>query len=223
MKHLLWMLTLTFGLSSCGEFFQFDEEQDNWDSVQMHIPCDSAYVMVGDSIPLTVEFVPDSVKETSVYWTLDDTLCARLHNDTLVALSPGSLKITAVGGNGRLSGMCTVNVIDRWNVENFNCQQPSDMVIYANVSVNGEAWDDSTMVVGAFVRGELAGVAVKRKAFGIPYAELRIWALSDQNVGRVELRCYDRRRFRLFYYREEMEFTATRTLGTLSNLYPINF
>ncbi len=218
------MLTLTFGLSSCGDFYEFDAVADDWDSVQMHILCDSAYVMVGDSMPLTVEFVPPGlVNDSSVFWAVSATSCARLHRDTLVALSPGELAVTAMGGNGRLAGTCTVNVIDRWEVVDFSRLQPSDMVIYADISVDGEVWNDSTMIVGAFVRGELAGVAVKREAFGVAYAELRIWALADQDVGRVELRCYDRRRFRLLYLRQELEFSATHTLGTLSNLYTINF
>ena len=97
------------------------------------------------------------------------------------------------------------------------------MVIYADIKVDGEQWNDSTKIIGAFVRGELAGLAIKREAFGIRYAEMRIWALADHHVGRVEIRCYDRRKFHLYIFREEIEFSATRTLGTLSNLYPINF
>ena len=224
MKHLLWIVLTVMSLASCGEFFGFDDERhDEWNGVTMRILNDSAFVMVGDSMALGVEFSAHDVKERSVFWSLSDDACARLSNDTLVAVRPGSVYIMAVGGLGRFADTCRVNVIDRWTDADFNRQQPSDMVIYADITLDGQPWDDATVLVGAFVRGELAGMAVPRQALGVRYAEIRVWALADENVGRVELRCYDRRRFRMKLLREEIDFSATRTLGTLSRLYPVNF
>lgn len=57
----------------------------------------------------------------------------------------------------------------------------------------------------------------------IDYALLRIWAKHDTHVGRILLRCYDRRRFRLYSAPQDFEFDTGKTLGTLSKLYDINF
>lgn len=57
----------------------------------------------------------------------------------------------------------------------------------------------------------------------INYALLRIWAKHDTHVGRILLRCYDRRRFRLYSAPQDFEFDTGKTLGTLSKLYDINF
>ena len=65
-------------------------------------------------------------------------------------------------------------------------------------------------------------MAVKRQDHGVTYAELRIWAIDDQHVGNVQLRCYDRRNRRLYVSLNDIEFDAYTTLGTLSDLYPIN-
>ena len=54
-------------------------------------------------------------------------------------------------------------------------------------------------------------------------ALLRIWAKHDTHVGRILLRCYDRRRFRLYSAPQDFEFDTGKTLGTLSKLYDINF
>ncbi len=223
MKHFFWWILLGFSLASCGDYFQFEEKHEDWSSCTMKILNDSAYVMVGDSMPLSVRFAPDTIRDGAVYWQIGDTIVAQLQNDTLLALQQGPLEITAIGGGGHLSDKCKVNIIDRWVSDGFNIKHPSDMVIYADIRVDGKAWNDSTMMVGAFVGGELTGMAVRREAFGIAYAELRIWAPSNLGQGSVDLRCYDRKNFRLHIFRDDIEYNAYQTLGTLSNLYTINF
>ena len=37
MKHLLWTLTASLLMISCGDFYQFGEEPDDWDGVSMRI------------------------------------------------------------------------------------------------------------------------------------------------------------------------------------------
>lgn len=217
------MILIGLSLTSCGDFFQFQNEPEDWTGVKIKIINDSSYVMVGDSMPLAVRFTPNTISDGAIYWLLGDNNLARLHADTLLAVQPGQLELTAIGGGGRLSDKCKVNIIERWGVEDLNRMHPSDMVIYADIKVNGKPWDDSDMMVGAFVGGELTGMAVKRKAFGISYAELRIWAPSNQGQGRIDLRCYDRLNFRLYILRDDIEYNAYQTLGTLSNLYNISF
>ena len=223
MRHIFWLILIGLSLTSCGDFFQFQNEPEDWTGVKIKILNDSSYVMVGDSMPLAVSFTPDSISDGAIYWLLGDNSLAQLHADTLLAVQPGLLELTALGGGGRLSDKCKVNIIERWGAGDFNRMHPSDMVIYADIKVNGKPWDDSTMMVGAFVGGELTGMAVKREAFGISYAELRIWASSNQGQGRIDLRCYDRLNFRLYMLRDDIEYNAYQTLGTLSNLYNINF
>ena len=97
------------------------------------------------------------------------------------------------------------------------------MVIYAHITVRGEEWNPDSMMVGAFIGGQLVGMAVPKTAHDIDYALLRIWAKHDTHVGRILLRCYDRRRFRLYSAPQDFEFDTGKTLGTLSELYDINF
>lgn len=210
-------------LTSCGDYFQFGEEPNDWEGISMRITNESACIMVGDSMPLGIEFSDTSKTGSPVFWMLSDQNIAKLQNDTLKAHHPGVVDVMAIAGNGQLSDTCQVRVIDRWEFPDFSSLHPSDMVIYADIHVDGEPWNDSTMMVGAFIGGELTGMAVRREAYGISYAELRIWAPTDQGQGRIDLRCYDRKNFRLLLSQEDIEFNAYRTLGTLSNLYPLNF
>ena len=223
MKHLLWLISLCLLLTSCGDYFQFGEEPNDWEGVNMRITNESACIMVGDSMPLGIEFSDTSKTGSPVFWMLSDQNIAKLQNDTLKAHQPGVVDVMVIGGNGLLSDTCQVRVIDRWELQDFSMLHPSDMVIYADIRVDGEPWNDSTMIVGAFIGGELTGLAVRREAYGISYAELRIWAPTDQGQGRIDLRCYDRINFKLLLSQEDLEYNAYRTLGTLSNLYPLNF
>ncbi len=223
MKHLLWLMALCLVLASCGEYFEFEESPGAWDSVSMRVERDSAFIMEGDSMPLRVEFTPSNPNGSPVFWLSSDTALARIVNDTLVGVRTGDVQVRAVGGYGRLEDTCHVSVIEPWLMQDFSASHPHDMVVYARITVDGQPWDASACMVGAFVRGQLAGMAVPRSAFGIDYAEIRIWALATQDVGRVTFRCYVPRRYRLYVADERPEYSGTQALGTLSSLYPINF
>ena len=54
MKHLLWLISLCLLLTSCGDYFQFGEEPNDWEGVNMRITNESACIMVGDSMPLGI-------------------------------------------------------------------------------------------------------------------------------------------------------------------------
>lgn len=222
MKHIIWSLLFAFTLESCGDFYTFNEEPDEWTGVTMKAANDSACVMVGDSMPLRADFSPYNPNESPVFWMTGDPY-AVIRNDTLVAQTAGECSVVAIGGSGRLADTCSVTVIDRWDNIDYSRTAPSDMVVYAKISVGGEEWNPDSMLVAAVVQGKVAGTAVRKRLFDIDYAVVRIWANDDGNVGQVTFVCYDRRRFRLYRAKQQPDFVATRALGTLSNLYALSF
>ena len=223
MKYLLYLLAAMLALTSCGDFYVLGSEPDPWDGISMKVSRNTAVVMEGDSMPLKVEFSPTDPSVTAVYWYSLDMNVATIKNDTMVATMSGDVGLVAISANGSLRDTCNVQVIERWNADRLEYSQPADMVIYADIQVDGQPWDDSTMMIAAFVREELAGMAVKRKAHGIEYTELRIWAVAEEDIGRVIFKCYDRRRFDLLLGEQEPEYDGFRTLGTISDLYSITF
>lgn len=221
-----WLCALAvLVLTSCGDFFEFGEERATWDG---KIICqnDSSVVMVGDTMTLSVDFSPPRPDSLSVFWsvTSDDSIPpAYVLGDRFIGVSPGTARVMAVLSNAMASASCSVRVIGRWEQPDFNRLHPHDMVIYAHITVRGEEWNPDSMMVGAFIGGQLVGMAVPKTAHDINYALLRIWAKHDTHVGRILLRCYDRRRFRLYSAPQDFEFDTGKTLGTLSKLYDINF
>ena len=68
MKRLIWItMALSMMLSSCGEFFNFEEDPDEWEGVTMHALNDSACIMVGDSLALQCEFLPINPNGSPVF------------------------------------------------------------------------------------------------------------------------------------------------------------
>lgn len=227
MKYLLHIIViaLAFSLGACGEFYTFDDMQ-SVDIESMRVAQDTAYIMVGDTMALRVDFDPPTVENRPVYWHTNRSVndsSAIIVNDTILALTAGELDVMATGGSGAVSDTCHVVVFDRWDEHNFEIEQPSDMVIYSNITVGGEPWKISAQQVAAFTRGTIIGYAVEREAHGIRYALLRLWSLADQNVGPVTFLCYDREKHLLYQAEQRPEFDALTALGTLSDLYQIKF
>lgn len=225
MKYLIhtiaFLLLLTMA-TACGDFYVFEDEPDSWDGVAMRVLCDSNYVMEGDTMPLRVEFTPLNPDSGAVYWYIPDSLTAKIRNNSLIAKSAGELQLVAISNNGRLQDTARVTVFERWDTTRLEYSKINDMVVYANITIKGEQWNPETQLVAAFIDGRLAGVAEAREDFGIKYARLRIWADVEEHAGYVFLQCYDRRRFRL-YSMPGFDFKVNPTLGTLSDLYPLNF
>ncbi len=222
MKHIIWSLLFAFALVSCGDFYTFNEEPDEWTGVTMKAANDSAFVMVGDSMPLRAEFAPYNPNESPVFWMTGDPY-AVIRNDTLVAQSAGECSVVAIGGSGRLSDTCSVTVIDRWDNIDYCHSAPTDMVVYAKISVGGASWMPDSLPVAAVVRGKVAGVAVRKRFLDTDYALIRIWAQADAEDEPVTFVCYDRRKFRLYKAAQCPGYTATQALGTLSSLYALSF
>lgn len=222
MKHIIWSLLFAFALVSCGDFYTFNEEPDEWAGVTMKAANDSAYVMVGDSMPLRAEFTPYNPNESPVFWMTGDPY-AVIHNDTLVARTAGECSVVAIGGSGRLSDTCSVTVIDRWDTTDYNHSAPTDMVVYAKISVKGITWVPDSLPVAAVVGGKVAGVAERKRFLDTDYALIRIWALAEAEGEPLTLVCYDRRNFRLYKAAQSPAYTSAQALGTLSNLYEVEF
>lgn len=226
MKHLIQLMAvgITILLTSCGEFYTF-EESEPADNVSITVMQDTVYLMVGDTMALQVRFSPERRDPMPVFWypAAGVDSCAKVLNDTLMALRTGEVDMVAVGGSGTLADTCHVVVVDRWLEQDFSHEQPSDMVIYANITVGGKPWNPEEQQVAAVVRGRIAGFAEQREAHGVRYALLRLWSVDDEDVGTVTLYCYDRQRRWLYAADRRPDFSGLAALGTLSSLYPINF
>lgn len=227
MKYLLHAIAIALIVlsSSCGEFYTFDE-QEPVDSMVMRVAQDTAYIMVGDTMALKVRFEPPQEYNQPVYWEMNRMVndsSAVILNDTITAISAGELDIVAYGASGNVSDTCHVIIFDRWPDVDFSVTQPSDMVIFANITVGDNAWNPDTQFVAAYVRGSIIGYAELKEAFGVQYALLRLWSLSDEYIGPVTFRCYDRQKHMLYVAEQRPDFTGLGAVGTLSNLYQITF
>lgn len=226
MKYLLQLMAsgMVLLLAACGDFYTFDESAADR-PVSMAVPQDTVWLMAGDTMALKVKFSPAGSDSLPVFWHTASTQdsCIKVVNDTLRALYRGETDLVAVCGSGTLADTCHVWVIDRWQTGDLSHGQPSDMVVYARISIGGQSWAPSDQLVVAMVRGQVAGMAELHEAKGVAYALLRIWSIDETDVGAVSFFCYDRVRHRLYRAAEQPEFSALSALGTLSSLYPINF
>lgn len=227
MKHLIQLIVLGIlvTMSSCGEFYTFDET-DTPSPSSMRVAQDTAYLMVGDTLPLRVSFAPEQADNQQVFWvaiTNDSMPCTKIVNDTLYGLQPGETDAIAVYGVDQLRDTCHVIVLNPWEQRDLNHDTPYDMPIYARITVKGQPWNPSTQTIVATVRGKYAGRAEMKEALGVSYAQFRLWSLADEDVGQVKFLCYDRQKHYLYKARQHPEFTALSALGTLSDLYAIDF
>ncbi|MGN0068495.1 MAG: Ig domain-containing protein [Prevotella sp.] len=223
MKYLLYLLAAMLALTSCGDFYELGQEPDSWDGVSMKTLNDSSFVMIGDSMPLRVAFLPHTPQDSAIYWMSSTPEKAMVKNDTLLANAEGIVKLVAISSNGQLTDTCAVRVIPRWNADGLNRYYPYDLVIYADIRINGQIWDDTKCMVGVFAFGNLIGLAEKHSDFGIDYAVLRIWANTMDIMKYATIECYDRENFTLYIFKKNVDFGGRYTLGTLSALYPIDF
>lgn len=227
MKYLLHIISLGIVamLSACGEFFTF-EDLELVDSVKMRVAQDTAYVMVGDTMALKVCFDPPRSENMPVFWEMnsfENDSSAVIMNDTITALIAGEVDVIAHGNSGAVSDTCHVVVFDRWIDQSFETLHPSDMVIYADITIGGKPWNTETQIIAAFARGSIIGFAEDKEAYGIRYALLRLWSVADENVGTISFWCYDRSKHMLYQADKRPEFSALSHLGTLSDLYLLNF
>jgi len=188
------ILLLAMLLTGCGELFDVNDVPELDTKVMLadqHID-----LMVGDRYVLPKTIKPDSLKDMPLYWSTDDKDVAYFSGDTAVAVAPGKtyLRVSLVSMTSTDS--CEVTVHPQW--QQFDpTQYRYDMVLFANVKVNGHALgaDDA---VGAFTTdGEQHGVGERLKTDdGKEFMMIRIY--SNEPAGDdIVLRCFDRERVKV--------------------------
>ena len=214
----LAVLTLCF--CSCGNLFEFEGMEEV--AVSMKLSQKNVTIMSGDSIPFSVAFTPDSLKDNGVYYTTSDSSVAYFNGRVLKARAEGEVVATGVSGTYKCTDTCHVRVIEPWRVntgifENY-------MLVFADVTFR-DAPADKTLDVAAFVGDELRGVAEMRST-GTGnnrknYWRLLIWG-SDADAGKtVTFRGYSHRYIGVTTCAQTLKFDLDKTEGTVSDLFKI--
>lgn len=145
-----------------------------------------ADMLVGDSLYFTTATTPDSA-EVTYKWILSDpeTQVVRMIGRRLYARQMGEVKVYVkafpvgqsegdIHPDSILQDSCLVSVIERIEVP-LN-EFPYEMVVIANLEIADTIVTDSVQAsrLVAVVDKEVRGRAVLRRAYGIPYLEMRI-------------------------------------------------
>lgn len=176
--------------TSCAEMFEtlveFIDELESTPITSVRLSRRQADMLVGDSMIFTVSLDPDTA-EVSYKWTLSDpeTQVVRMIGRRLYAREKGQVMVYVqalpIGmGSGDLhpdsiqTDSCMVNVLER--TEASPNAYPYEMIFIANLEVADTIVTDPVQAsrLVAVVGNEVRGRAVMRKAYGIPYLEIRI-------------------------------------------------
>jgi len=213
------LFTFLLLLTSCGELFEVNEEDAPLGQVFMERR--QVDLMVGDSYKLPVSLNLAENIDATLHFQSPDNAIVQLRGDTVDAVAPGIIFVSVEAAGGALRDSCLVTVHPRWQVDptQFQC----DMVVFAQVTVNGQPFGEG-MMVGAFNESteELCGVGTILTHDGQDYMLLRIFS-HDNSHENIVLRCYDRSRALIVQAEEPIAFSADDTMGTLSGLYPLVF
>lgn len=185
---------MTLGITSCEELSGlFTLLESLKDPTGINISQHSLDMIVGDSLELTVEFLPDSATKYSVSWNVEEPRIAQMKQNVIFAISEGSTKLSATAYAGWLndttlnviSDTCTVRVFD---VDLDKSHFRYDMVIYLQVQINGrDVTADAD--VKAFVNDEVRGTGRHGEKNGKQYIELRIYS-NQQSGETVYFKCH---------------------------------
>lgn len=199
--------------TSCGELFDVDDSGGAMPSA-MSISRDTVDIMPGDSLRLSVSFSPTEPDNRGVMWMSLDSGVASMAGDTLVARTTGETVVTALSADGLLPDSCVVNVMSPWRIERSDFFY--DTIVYADIKVCGRELGDG-IAVGAFVDGELRGIAEARQAKGRSYALIRVYGPTGSgDEDTITFRCYDRRNVLLRHFSVGIPFDG-ETHGSLAH------
>ena len=159
-------------LAACGDLFEFEGETA--DLKKITLDRHALYLMVGETYKFSVSFDPDTLRNKAIYWISDEPSVATFEDGVLVALNEGETLITGFSIEHQCADTCRVVVGYEWFMPDA-IYYPFDMVVNANITVNGQPLTEN-MQVGAFVDGEMRGVGVQRQFFGVTYTELRVYS-----------------------------------------------
>ena len=171
-----------------------------WQQLPPSIPATSmrltrheATVMVGDTLRLGLTFEPDSVSNKTAFWYVDNVnaITSDSEQGAVIGMQMGFCNVICNAINNALSDTCAVEVLNRWDgFDNTPFQY--DMVVYADVELNG-VHNDSLVMVGAFLGDQLRGYGtVMRTPADGTVTRIRVWHTSP-NRGTFTFRYHDRR------------------------------
>lgn len=216
LKHLMACALLLL-MTSCGEVFELDfETPDVILPVQMHLSTNNLYMMAGDTCSLYPVWTPDSITGLGVYWESTNPEVAIVENGLITAVGNGTAMIRAISVSELVKDSCYINVFKEWEVIPRFYQY--DMVVYAQVSVEGESLNED-MEISAMCGGEVRGKGVVRTVNGITYLELRIYS-NNPSGEQIEFYCHHLKRERTMKFPQTLTFDG-EAHGTLNNLYQL--
>lgn len=185
---------MTLGITSCEELSGlFSLLETLTDPTGLNLSEHSLDMIVGDSLELSVEFLPDSATKYSVSWQIEEPRIAQMKQNTIFAISEGNTKLAATAYAGWLndttlnviSDTCTVRVFD---VALDKSHFRYDMVIYVQIQINGrDVTADADLK--AFVNDEVRGIGRHGVANGTQYIELRVYS-NQQSGETVYFKCH---------------------------------
>ncbi len=184
MKHLLRIIRtvlLAAVMTSCGELFDIESVTDEDHPAKMELSRHEMTMMAGDETKLTVNFTPAELNDDDlpVYWMSADLDVVAFKEGVMQAVGAGTTKVYASSVSVQLVDSCEVTVVGPWVVSGR--QFSREMMVYANVTVNGKPMTDD-MEVGAFCVDEqaeideLRGVGVALTAANHPYIAIRVYS-----------------------------------------------
>lgn len=218
---LLPMLTV-----SCGLIDMELDDGEVQEEFEMKLTHDKVHVFVGDSFFVQPVFIPDSVANKEVFLQVESEDIVRNVNDTLVAVGVGDTQILFVSVEGAKTAYCDVMVLDTWalNSNTFS----DDMVVYANVTVNGKPFDPETMEIAALAGSEFRGSGNIIEVGGRECIQFRVYSYmewgTDEPTQPEEIRfaIYDKQNLSLEYLPWAVPFDG-ETHGSLSEPLEMNF
>lgn len=211
-------------LSSCSDFYTFEETEPLSDSVSIKVAQDTAYLMVGDTLPLHVNYTYGNATDNPVFWmplTEDTIVCGVIANDSLIAIRVGEMEAVAVCSSVSMNtDTCHIIVLEPWVARSI-AGAYQDMIYYAHVTVDGREFDPANMIVAAFNGDDIIGVGEMKEWSGIRYVGLRMFldteAVDESVLVNVTVRCYDKSTHRVYQSYDDLYFDGN-THGTLSHL-----
>lgn len=203
----LFMSTM---LTSCG-VVEFDVDTEAQPALSMTLDHDTVYVMAGDRFALTPVFTPDTISNKAVFFLSDNDGVGMVDEDSIVAVSPGWARISAVSVSGRFMATCDVCVFPRWQLTAYD--YPNDMLVFASVSIDGQEPDADTMVA-ALYGDEPRGIGQWQTFGNYRCMVFRIWDDGEMEEPRqIRFFYYDRKAFRLGMFPQWIAFDG-ETHGT---------
>lgn len=217
---LYLLFLLPFLTASCG---LMEMENEEVIAMELHLDRDTLWIMVGDEFTLQPSFKPDSVSIPSVTWTTSSSDVLSIVDGVFHGTREGWAQVNARSIAADIEDSCMVCVMRRW--EDTSKQFPYEMVVYASVTVNGKDFDPETMIVGAFVDGDMRGIGTLEKWKDNSYVRFRIGSdlryVDPEGISEtVNFRVYYKKELRYEEFPQTLDYDG-ETHGTLSNLFTL--